>query len=82
MTRHSITEMMGSSTRYLRSSCEKRPRKKPKGMDVIICWLQELDWGYTSKTCGECGNLHQKLGGSKDFLCPNCHRVLRKFSIH
>ena len=26
---------------------------------------------YTSKTCGKCGTLHQKLGGSKVFKCPN-----------
>jgi putative transposase len=27
---------------------------------------------YTSKTCGRCGNIHQKLGGNKTFECPNC----------
>jgi putative transposase len=27
---------------------------------------------YTSKTCTHCGHVHQKLGGSKVFTCPEC----------
>ncbi len=27
---------------------------------------------YTSKTCPECGHIHEKLGGSKVFKCPHC----------
>jgi putative transposase len=27
---------------------------------------------YTSQTCGQCGNLHKKLGGNKTFKCPSC----------
>ncbi len=27
---------------------------------------------YTSKTCPECGKIHEKLGGSQVFKCPNC----------
>lgn len=27
---------------------------------------------YTSKTCTHCGHVHQKLGGSKVFNCPEC----------
>lgn len=34
---------------------------------VIIC-----DEAYTSKTCGNCGFIHNKLGGSKEFKCPKC----------
>ena len=34
---------------------------------VIIC-----DEAYTSKTCGKCGFIHQKLGGAKEFKCPQC----------
>lgn len=34
---------------------------------VIIC-----DEAYTSKTCGCCGKLNEKLGGSKTFHCPSC----------
>ncbi len=31
----------------------------------------ETNEAYTSKTCGDCGTVHQKLGGSKHFRCPN-----------
>ncbi|MDH6100459.1 zinc ribbon domain-containing protein [Anabaenopsis sp. FSS-46] len=27
---------------------------------------------YTSKTCGNCGHVHYKLGGNKVFKCPHC----------
>jgi putative transposase len=27
---------------------------------------------YTSVTCGSCGKYNEKLGGSKDFICPYC----------
>lgn len=34
---------------------------------VIVCSEE-----YTSKTCGNCGLLHQKLGANKTFSCPSC----------
>jgi putative transposase len=34
---------------------------------VIVCTEE-----YTSKTCGSCGHIHRKLGGSKVFRCPSC----------
>lgn len=33
---------------------------------VVLCTEE-----YTSKTCGLCGGLNHKLGGSKHFVCPN-----------
>jgi putative transposase len=38
---------------------------------LIIC-----DEHYTTKTCGNCGTLHHKLGGAKTFVCPTCAVVL------
>lgn len=38
-----------------------------KGVIVVLC-----NESYTSKTCGNCGHIHQKLGGSKLFKCPHC----------
>ena len=32
-----------------------------------------VDEPYTSKTCGNCGAIHHKLGGNKTFTCPTCH---------
>lgn len=36
------------------------------------CKILIVDENYTSKTCGCCGYLHQKLGSSKTFRCPKC----------
>lgn len=33
----------------------------------------ECDEPYTSKTCGCCGTINQKLGGSKTFHCATCN---------
>ncbi len=36
---------------------------------------------FTSKTCTKCGHVHQKLGGSKVFKCPECgHSLKRDFN--
>ncbi len=42
-----------------------KQREYPQ-FQVIVC-----DEAYTSKTCGQCGELHHKLGGGKIFRCPN-----------
>lgn len=36
------------------------------------CTVVIVDESYTSKTCGACGHIHQKLGGNKVFKCPSC----------
>lgn len=36
---------------------------------------------YTSKTCTKCGHIHRKLGGSKNFKCPECgYEIPRDFN--
>jgi putative transposase len=45
------------------------------------CTVIDLTEEFTSKTCTRCGYVHQKLGGSKVFKCPNCgHTLLRDFN--
>jgi putative transposase len=46
----------------LLQAAEQRP-----WCSVIVC-----DEAYTSKTCGQCGAIHAKLGGRKTFKCPAC----------
>ena len=40
---------------------------KRKGTLVV-----KVNESYTSKTCPECGQIHEKLGGNKQFQCPEC----------
>ena len=37
------------------------------GVMVVRC-----NESFTSKTCPECGHIHEKLGGNKTFRCPEC----------
>lgn len=37
--------------------------------------VHEVDEAYTSKTCGKCGVLNNKLGGAKVFQCGHCSFV-------
>jgi putative transposase len=36
---------------------------------VIICGEE-----YTSQICSECGYLHCKIGGAKEFKCSQCNQ--------
>lgn len=38
--------------------------------EVVICTEE-----YTTKTCGSCGELHNKIGAAKTFMCPHCDFV-------
>ena len=38
-----------------------------RGNIVVRC-----NESYTSKTCPQCGHIHNRLGGSKQFHCPQC----------
>jgi putative transposase len=43
----------------------------------LFPWVKviECDEPYTSKTCGNCGELHHTLGGAKTFKCKHCKYV-------
>ena len=43
-----------------------------KSREYRHCRVVVTSEAYTSKTCGACGVLHSKLGGSKTFKCPSC----------
>lgn len=45
------------------------------------CHVIDVTEEFTSKTCTKCGHVHQKLGGSKVFKCPECgHSLKRDFN--
>jgi len=49
-------------------------REALKAKAELCPWVTVVEVGeaYTSKTCEECGHLHQSLGGNKMFQCPSC----------
>jgi putative transposase len=40
------------------------------------CQVEIVNESYTSKTCGCCGAIHDKLGSSKVFKCPSCQIII------
>ena len=46
-------------------------KAREHGKVVIV-----VNEAYTSKTCTRCGELNEKLGGSKKFKCRACGLVL------
>ncbi|MGH8002684.1 MAG: RNA-guided endonuclease InsQ/TnpB family protein [Brasilonema sp.] len=45
------------------------------------CVVHDVTEEYTSKTCSKCGHVHEKLGGNKKFICPNCnHEIARDWN--
>jgi len=40
------------------------------------CTLLLVDEDYTTKTCSNCGNIHQKIGSAKVFKCSSCDFVI------
>lgn len=49
-----------------------RQRLLNKAREYPACRVLLVSEAYTSKTCGRCGNIHERLGGSKKFKCPKC----------
>src|ERR1700723_171236 len=49
-----------------------RMRLLSKAREYPWCNVELVDESYTSKTCGRCGALHNKLGGAKVYQCPRC----------
>lgn len=51
-------------------------KAKTRGRNVILCKEH-----YTTKTCGKCGVLNQKIGSKKIFQCEHCGLVMDR-DIH
>ena len=42
------------------------------------CKVLVVNEAFTSKTCCNCGHIHEKLGNNSEFICPNCNlEILR-----
>ena len=49
-----------------------RQRLIQKSREYPCCEIKVVTEEYTSKTCGFCGWIHEKLGGNKVFSCQKC----------
>jgi predicted site-specific integrase-resolvase/predicted RNA-binding Zn-ribbon protein involved in translation (DUF1610 family) len=58
--------MLTLSHYRFRTLLQHKAREHP-WCEVVTCSEE-----YTSKTCGACGAIHARLGGSKRFACPTC----------
>ena len=62
-----VARNMMTLSHYRFQMCLKDQAKR-FGRQVIT-----MNEAFTSKTCGCCGTLNNKLGGAKVFKCENCH---------
>ncbi|MGE5655013.1 MAG: RNA-guided endonuclease InsQ/TnpB family protein, partial [Actinomycetota bacterium] len=65
INRKSVRNMLTWS--HYKFACYLEQMAKRQGVIVVRC-----NESYTSKTCTNCGHIHNKLGGSKVFNCSNC----------
>jgi putative transposase len=66
ITRKTVRAMLTWSHYRFRQRLLAKAREYP-GCHVVL-----VDEAYTSKTCGRCGRINDKLGGNKWFRCPSC----------
>jgi transposase len=50
---------------------ERLQSKTGPNSEYPECRVYVQEESYTSKTCGACGHLHERLGGQKTFRCPS-----------
>lgn len=43
---------------------------------MALLTITQVTEEYTSKTCGNCGELNEKLGSNKTFECQKCKIVI------
>lgn len=74
-TRHRPRKINGKVARamYTWSHYRFQQRLLHKIREYPQCRVVICDEDFTSKTCGHCGFVHEKLGGNKTFKCPSCH---------
>lgn len=69
ITTQTVRKMMSWSYGRFRSRLLEKQQQYLRYKNVRVVGDSEA---YTSKTCGHCGHIHQRLGSNKHFKCPNC----------
>ena len=71
INRKSVRNMLTPSHGKFADHLEQMAARK--GVLVVRC-----NEAYTSKTCTNCGHVHNNLGGSKIYKCPKCGHVIAR----
>jgi putative transposase len=69
INKETTRKMLTWSHYRFRQRLLSKAQKYGEGVVQVVLCTEE----YTSKTCGLCGEIHQKLGGNKTFQCPRCN---------
>ncbi len=82
MVRRSQRKIKSKTVRALLTWAHYRFKLTLKHQAILNgCLVFDVGEAYTSKTCVKCGHIHSKLGGSKQFKCPDCgHSIKRDFN--
>ena len=49
-----------------------------KAREAPGCKVLIVDEAYTTKTCGQCGNINNNVGASKAWICPACNERVHR----
>ena len=49
-----------------------------KARESRDCKVLIVNEGYTTKTCGRCGTMNDKIGGAKTWKCPGCQGIIER----
>lgn len=80
MVRRTKRKIHTTTARNMLTWSHYRFREKLKTKAELYPWVKviECDEPYTSKTCGQCGEINTKLGGAKTFKCSKCGYVANR----
>ena len=66
LSKENVRKLLGYKFHQFKQRLLFKSKEYPHSR-VVICTEE-----YTSKTCGKCGVINEKLGTSKHFLCEAC----------
>jgi len=66
LSKINVRKLLGYRFHAFKQRLEFKVKEYPQ------CTLISCSEAYTSKTCGNCGEINEQLGSSKCFICPKC----------
>ena len=80
MTKRGKRKITSKTARKMLSWCHYKFKRTliDKTREYPWCRVYIVNEAYTSKTCGHCGYIDNKLKGSKIFNCPSCKHIFHR----